>query len=35
MRAIGSAVCHRMSARVIGKKFFQARCMSWSYRNRG
>lgn len=24
-----------MKARVIGRKFFQTRCISWSYRNRG
>lgn len=28
-------MCHRMRARVKGKKFFHTRCISWSYRNRG
>lgn len=28
-------VCQRCSASVSGRKFFQRRCMSWSYRNRG
>lgn len=33
--AIGRAMCHNTRARVRGKKFFQTKCMSWSYRNRG
>lgn len=33
--AIGKAACHRISASVIGRKFFHTRCISWSYRNRG
>lgn len=28
-------MCQRHSARVIGRKFFHSRCISWSYRNRG
>lgn len=35
MNAIGVAICHRTIARVSGRKFFQMRCISWSYRNRG
>lgn len=33
--AIGRARCQIIRARVIGRKFFQIKCMSWSYRNRG
>lgn len=32
---MGRARCQITSARVRGRKFFQIRCMSWSYRNRG
>lgn len=32
---MGTANCHTISAIVRGKKFFQIRCISWSYRNRG
>lgn len=35
MNAMGRARCQITRARVRGKKFFQIRCMSWSYRNRG
>ena len=35
MKAIGRDKCQITRARVKGKKFFQIRCMSWSYRNRG
>lgn len=28
-------MCHKTRASVRGKKFFQTKCMSWSYRNRG
>lgn len=34
-KVIGMEICHRHSARVIGRKFFHRRCISWSYRNRG
>ena len=34
-RAIGRARCQITRASVKGRKFFQMRCMSWSYRNRG
>lgn len=34
-RAMGRARCHRRRPRVRGRKAFQMRCMSWSYRNRG
>lgn len=34
-KVIGIEMCHRHSARVIGRKFFHSRCISWSYRNRG
>lgn len=33
--AIGRAKCQMTRARVRGRKFFQIRCISWSYRNRG
>lgn len=33
--AIGRAICHSTRTNVIGRKFFQIRCISWSYRNRG
>lgn len=33
--AMGRARCQITRARVRGRKFFQVRCMSWSYRNRG
>lgn len=32
---MGSARCQMIRARVRGRKFFQMRCMSWSYRKRG
>ena len=32
---IGSEICHIQRASVRGRKFFQSRCISWSYRNRG
>lgn len=32
---MGSARCQITRASVSGRKFFQIRCMSWSYRNRG
>lgn len=31
----GADKCQMISARVSGKKFFQMRCINWSYRNRG
>jgi len=33
--AIGRARCQTTRARVTGRKFFQIRCISWSYRKRG
>jgi hypothetical protein len=33
--AIGRARCQIINARVRGRKFFQIRCISWSYRKRG
>lgn len=32
---IGSARCQITNASVRGRKFFQIKCISWSYRNRG
>lgn len=32
---MGSARCQITSASVNGRKFFQIKCISWSYRNRG
>lgn len=32
---VGKAACHINMAKVIGRKFFHSRCISWSYRNRG
>ena len=32
---MGRAKCQMTRASVRGRKFFQIRCMSWSYRNRG
>jgi len=34
-RARGRARCQTTRARVMGRKFFQTRCISWSYRKRG
>lgn len=28
-------MCHIVRARVSGRKFFQTRCINWSYRKRG
>lgn len=33
--AKGRDRCQITRARVRGKKFFQVKCISWSYRNRG
>lgn len=35
MRIMGRVTCHIHIVKVMGKKFFHNKCISWSYRNRG